>query len=102
MARDADDCGLPLYRHLNVHGWLNFGGARMSKSSGNMPDPVEYEQNFGPDVLRYFVMREIVYGLDVDFSDERLSIATTPTSRTISATWPAGCSGWRNDTSAAR
>src|SRR5580704_919585 len=64
--------GLPVYRHLNVHGWLNFGGSRMSKSSGNIPDPMEYEKKYGPDVLRYFEMREIVYGLDVDFSDERL------------------------------
>lgn len=64
--------GLPLYRHLNVHGWMNFGGARMSKSSGNIPDPLEYEKTYGPDVLRYFILREVVYGLDGDFSDERL------------------------------
>jgi methionyl-tRNA synthetase len=64
--------GLPLYRSLNVHGWMNFGGSRMSKSSGNMPDPMEYERKYGTDVLRYFEMRDIVYGLDVDFSDERL------------------------------
>jgi len=64
--------GLPLFRHLNVHGWLNFGGARMSKSSGNVRDPVSYEQAFGADVLRYFLMREVVYGLDGDFSEERL------------------------------
>jgi methionyl-tRNA synthetase len=63
--------GLPVYRHLNVHGWLNFGGSRMSKSSGNIPDPIEYEKKYGADVLRYFEMREIVYGLDLDFSDER-------------------------------
>lgn len=64
--------GLPLYRHLNVHGWINFGGARMSKSSGNMPDPMEYEKTYGADVLRYFEMREFTYGLDGDFSDDRL------------------------------
>jgi methionyl-tRNA synthetase len=61
-----------LFKHLNVHGWLNFGGSRMSKSSGNVRDPVSYERAFGPDVLRYFVMRETVYGLDGDFSEERL------------------------------
>ncbi len=65
--------GLPLFRTLNVHGWLNFGGSRMSKSSGNVRDPVSYEKAFGPDVLRYFVMREVVYGLDGDFSEERLT-----------------------------
>ncbi|HLX38084.1 MAG TPA: methionine--tRNA ligase [Candidatus Binataceae bacterium] len=64
--------GLPLYRSLNVHGWINFGGSRMSKSSGNVPDPMEYEHKYGADVLRYFEMRDIVYGLDADFSDERL------------------------------
>jgi methionyl-tRNA synthetase len=64
--------GLPLFRHLNVHGWLNFGGARMSKSSGNVADPVSYERAFGADVLRYFVMREMAYGLDGDFSEDRL------------------------------
>jgi methionyl-tRNA synthetase len=65
--------GLPLFRHLNVHGWVNFGGARMSKSSGNVADPVSYEAAFGPDVLRYFLMREVVYGLDGDFSEARLT-----------------------------
>jgi methionyl-tRNA synthetase len=64
--------GLPLFKHLNVHGWLNFGGARMSKSSGNVRDPLSYERAFGIDVLRYFVMREVVYGLDGDFSEDRL------------------------------
>lgn len=44
----------------------------MSKSSGNVADPVSYERAFGADVLRYFVMREVVYGLDGDFSEERL------------------------------
>jgi methionyl-tRNA synthetase len=62
-----------LFKHLNVHGWLNFGGSRMSKSSGNVRDPVSYEKAFGPDVLRYFVMREMAYGLDGDFSEERLT-----------------------------
>ncbi len=64
--------GLPLFRHLNVHGWINFGGERMSKSSGNVPDPIEYEKKYGPDVLRFFLMREFTYGLDGDFSEERL------------------------------
>ena len=65
--------GLPLFRHLNVHGWVNFGGQRMSKSSGNVADPVSYETAFGPDVLRYFLLREVVFGLDGDFSETRLT-----------------------------
>lgn len=64
--------GLPLFHRLNVHGWLNFAGARMSKSSGNVKDPVSYEKAFGPDALRYYLMREVVYGLDGDFTEERL------------------------------
>ena len=65
--------GLPLFRHLNVHGYLNFGGQRLSKSSGNVLDPVTYERPpFCPDLLRYFVMREFSYGLDGDFSEERM------------------------------
>ena len=64
--------GLPLYRHLNVHGFMNFGGARLSKSSGNIEDPVAYQQNVGPDALRFFILREFTYGLDGDFSEERV------------------------------
>lgn len=65
--------GEPLFRCLNVHGWVNFGGQRMSKSSGNVADPLSYERAFGADVLRYFLLREVVYGLDGDFSEERLT-----------------------------
>jgi methionyl-tRNA synthetase len=63
---------VPLFRHLNVHGWVNMGGQRMSKSSGNVADPVSYERAFGPDVLRYFLLHEFSYGADGDFSEERL------------------------------
>ena len=64
--------GLPLYRHLNVHGYLNFGGAKMSKSAGTIQDPVAYQQTLGPDVLRYFILREYTYGLDGDFTEQRV------------------------------
>ena len=64
--------GLPLFRHLNVHGFLNFAGERMSKSSGNIVDPLELSQKYGADVLRYFVLREFNYGLDGDFTEDRL------------------------------
>ena len=64
--------GLPLFRHLNVHGFMNFGGAKMSKSSGTVQDPVSIQKNVGPDVLRYFILREFAYGLDGDFTEERL------------------------------
>jgi methionyl-tRNA synthetase len=51
---------------------MNFGGARLSKSSGNTQDPVAYQQTVGPDVLRFFILREFTYGLDGDFSEERV------------------------------
>ena len=54
--------GLPVYRCLNVHGWLNYGGERFSKSSGNTADPLEYERTYGADVLRYVMLRDVVYG----------------------------------------
>jgi methionyl-tRNA synthetase len=63
---------LPLYRGLNVHGFLNYGGARLSKSSGNSIDPIELTRKYGADVLRYFVLREFAYGLDGDFSEDRI------------------------------
>jgi len=63
---------MPLFRRLNVHGWVNFGGQRMSKSSGNVASPAEYQETFGPDGLRYFLLREVVYGLDGDFTDDRM------------------------------
>jgi methionyl-tRNA synthetase len=65
--------GLPLYARLNVHGFLNLEGSRMSKSSGNRIDPLELGERIGPDVLRHFVLREFVYGLDGDFTEERLT-----------------------------
>src|SRR5208283_2306636 len=55
-----------------VHGFMNFGGSRLSKSSGNIQDPVAYQQTAGPDVLRFFILREFTYGLDGDFSEERV------------------------------
>ncbi|MGH7948838.1 MAG: class I tRNA ligase family protein, partial [Candidatus Binataceae bacterium] len=64
--------GLPLYRRLNVHGFLTVGGERMSKSSGHVLDPMTYEKEYGADVLRYFLLREVSYGLDGDFSEQRL------------------------------
>src|SRR5208337_5534881 len=64
--------GLPLYRHLNVHGFLNLGGAKMSKSAGTIKDPVAYQKNIGPDVLRFFILREFTYGLDGDFTEQRV------------------------------
>src|SRR5207253_280446 len=64
--------GLPLYHRLNVHGYWTVEGQKMSKSLGNVIEPVAFAAKFGPvgnDVFRYFVMRENVFGLDSDFSE---------------------------------
>ena len=64
--------GLTLFRRLNVHGYWTVNGQKMSKSLGNVVEPVAFAAKFGEvgnDVFRYFVMRESVFGLDSDFSE---------------------------------
>ncbi len=60
---------------LLVHGWWNLGGAKMSKSAGNIIDPFALIEKYGADALRYYLMSDIATGKDADFSEERL-IAT--------------------------
>ena len=57
---------------LLVHGWWNIGGAKMSKSVGNIVDPVVLADKYTADALRYYLMSDIVAGQDADFSEERL------------------------------
>jgi len=57
---------------LLVHGWWNLGGAKMSKSEGNIIDPFVLIDKYGADALRYYLMRDITIGQDADFSEERL------------------------------
>lgn len=64
--------GLPLYRHLNVHGYWNVDQSKMSKSLGNVIDPLELKNVYGLDAFRYFLMREMVFGLDAGFSEVAL------------------------------
>jgi methionyl-tRNA synthetase len=59
-----------LYRHLNVHGYWGLGGGKMSKSIGNVVEALALKDKYGNDAFRYFVMREMVFGLDADFSEE--------------------------------
>ncbi len=58
---------------LLVHGWLNLGGAKMSKSVGNIIDPSVLADKYGVDALRYYLMSDVVTGQDADFSEERLT-----------------------------
>lgn len=64
--------GLPLPRQVFGHGFLLARGEKMSKSAGNVVDPMQLAQRFGVDVLRYFLMREISFGQDGSFSDEAI------------------------------
>ena len=62
--------GLPPPSRIIAHGWWLMGGAKMSKSAGNVARYQDYVRVFGVDALRYFVMREMPLGLDANFSDE--------------------------------
>ncbi len=64
--------GIDLYRHLNVHGFWNVAGAKMSKSIGNVTDPFEIAETYGVDQFRYFLASEMVFGLDANFTEDLL------------------------------
>ncbi len=57
-----------------VHGWWNIRGEKMSKTTGNIVDPVQLAQRYTTDGLRYYLMRDIVSGRDADFDESRLSM----------------------------
>jgi methionyl-tRNA synthetase len=57
---------------LLVHGWWNLGGAKMSKSAGNVIDPFVLADKYGADAVRYYLMSDIATGKDADFSEDRL------------------------------
>ena len=63
---------IPLYRHLNVHGYWNVEEKKMSKSRGTVVKPLDLLKVYGLDSFRYFLMREMVFGLDASFSEEAL------------------------------
>jgi len=64
--------GIDLYQSLNVHGFWNVSGSKMSKSIGNVTDPVEVTETYGVDPFRYFLMREMVFGLDANFTEDAI------------------------------
>lgn len=61
---------LPLPKHLAVHGWITFDGVKMSKSLGNVVDPIVLGKRYGADAIRYHIMREMALGADSSFSNE--------------------------------
>ena len=62
---------LPLPKQVFGHGWVFFKGERMSKSLGNIVDPLDAAKRFGPDPLRLYLTKEVPYGADGDFTWER-------------------------------
>ncbi|MDE2020118.1 MAG: methionine--tRNA ligase [Patescibacteria group bacterium] len=64
--------GLPLPGQILAHGFFTINGTKISKSLGNAIDPLEIANKYGNDALRYFLLREIPFGEDGDFSEEKM------------------------------
>jgi methionyl-tRNA synthetase len=64
--------GIPIYQHLNVHGYWNIEKSKMSKSLGNVVDPLQLRKIYGLDAFRFFLIREMNFGLDSSFSESAL------------------------------
>ena len=62
--------GLPLPKKVYGHGWLTIGGGKISKSKGNYKDPREFIKDYGVDTVRYFLLSEVPFGSDGNFSEE--------------------------------
>jgi methionyl-tRNA synthetase len=62
--------GLPVPTRLFAQGWITKNGKKLSKTSGNVIDPVQLVGEYGADAVRYFLLREGVYGQDWDFTDD--------------------------------
>jgi len=62
--------GIEPFKHLNVHGYWNSDASKMSKSLGNVVRPLDLKDKYGLDAFRYFLLRDMVFGLDSNFSEE--------------------------------
>lgn len=63
---------LPLPKGVWAHGFVSIGGEKMSKSRGNVADPIALAEKYGAEVLKFHLMREIPWDRDGDFTEERL------------------------------
>ena len=64
--------GIPIYQHLNVHGYWNIEQSKMSKSLGNVVEPLQLKNVYGLDAFRFFLIRDMTFGLDSSFSEDSL------------------------------
>jgi len=64
--------GVEPFQHLNVHGYWNVDSRKVSKSLGNMISPIAMKEKYGFEAFRYFLLREMSFGLDSNFSEELL------------------------------
>jgi methionyl-tRNA synthetase len=64
--------GLSMPRHLNVHGFWNIDDRKVSKSLGNMISPLIMQEKYGFESFRYFLLRDMVFGQDSNFSEDLL------------------------------
>ncbi|MFK5882093.1 MAG: methionine--tRNA ligase [Sulfurospirillum sp.] len=64
--------GLPMPKHVAAHGWWTRNGEKMSKSKGNVVNPKEVADAYGLENFRYFMLREVPFGQDGDFSQKAL------------------------------
>lgn len=65
--------GLPVPKRIYAHGWWTAEGQKMSKSIGNVIDPYQMIERYGLDQLRYFLLREVPFGNDGDFSESAIA-----------------------------
>ncbi len=65
-------CGVEMPRTVLAHGWWTMGGQKVSKSRGNVVDPVELVKKYGTDAFRYYLLHEVTVGYDGTFSEDLL------------------------------
>lgn len=66
--------GLPLPKKIFAHGWLTVNGEKISKSRGNAVDPRILVKTYGLDAIKYYLLRDITFGNDGDFSEDNLIV----------------------------
>lgn len=65
-------CGLAMPKRVLAHGWWTMAGAKVSKSRGNIVDPIQLVQKYGIDAFRYFLLHEVTVGFDGAYSEDLL------------------------------